>query len=86
MGGLVGFVDTSLDQAGDQLTLKVSDVTALWAAAERLGLAAPGSTPSDVYDVIGPRADPLLAECIAMLATPALMPGCSLDDLEVAPI
>ena len=30
------------------------------------------------------REDPALAECIAMLAAPALVPGCFLDDFEVA--
>ena len=65
------------------LTLKISDVAALWAAAAQRGLAAPGSCPADVYDVIGPREDPALAECIAMLAAPALVPGCFVDDFEV---
>ncbi|TFI59644.1 hypothetical protein E2493_04015 [Sphingomonas parva] len=65
------------------LTLKVSDVAALWAAAAQRGLASPGSRPADVYDVIGPREDPALAECIAMLAAPALVPGCFVDDFEV---
>ncbi|PSJ41963.1 hypothetical protein [Allosphingosinicella deserti] len=66
------------------LTLKVSDVAALWAAAAQRGLAAPGTNPADVFDVIGPREDPSLADCIAMLAGPVSVPGCSLDDLEIA--
>jgi hypothetical protein len=84
----MALADPKLEQPGYQvtLTLKVSDVAALWAAAARRGLAAPGATPDDVYDVIGPREDPSLADCIAMLTGPVSVPGCSLDDLEIAEI
>lgn len=77
--------DPSTDQLAYQvtLTLKVSDVAALWAAAAQRGLSVPGSTPADVYDVIGPREDPALAECIAMLTAPAAMAGCVLDEFDV---
>ena len=36
------------------LTLKVTDVAALWAAAAQRGLSAPGARHADVQDVIGP--------------------------------
>lgn len=75
------------------LTLKVEDVRALWAAAADRALAAPGMTLADVLDTIGPREDPSIAECIAMLTAPAALPGCALDayevieaDLELAPV
>lgn len=44
------------------LTLKVPDVAALRAAAAQRALAAPGTSPADVFDVIGPREDPSLAQ------------------------
>lgn len=82
------FADSNGGQPGYQvtLTLTVSDIAALWAAAAQRGLAAPGSDPADVYEVIGPREDPSVADCIAMLAGPVSVPGCSLDDLEIAGI
>ncbi len=65
------------------LSLTVEDARALWAAAADRALAAPGMTLADVLDTIGPREDPAIAECIAMLTAPAALPGCSLDSYEV---
>lgn len=65
------------------LTLTVEDARALWAAAADRALAAPGMTLADVLDTIGPREDPSIAECIAMLTAPAALPGCALDSYEV---
>lgn len=64
------------------LTLRIEDVGALWNAAMAQGLAA-GMQLEEVIETIGPREDPEIADCIAMLAAPAPMPGCSLDDLRV---
>lgn len=66
------------------LTLKVEDARALWAAAADRALAAPGMTLADVLDTIGPREDPAIAECIAMLTAPVALPGCVLDGYDVA--
>lgn len=70
------------------LTLKVSDAERLWVAAAERALASPGMTLSDVLDTIGPREDPSIADCLAMLTAPAELPGCLLDDFTVrdAPI
>ena len=65
------------------LTLSVSDVTALWASAAARLLAAPGAEFCDVVDVIGPREDPSICECIAALARPAPVVGCALEDFSV---
>lgn len=67
------------------LTLTVDDARALWSAAADRALAAPGMTLADVLDTIGPREDPAIAECIAMLAGPAKIAGCDLDAFEVLP-
>ena len=65
------------------LVLSVEDRGALWDAAAIKGMSAPGMRLGDVIDVIGPREDPAIAECIAMLAQPAPLPGCSLGGFDV---
>jgi hypothetical protein len=65
------------------LTLKVDDAEKLWIAAAERALASPGMTLADVLDTIGPREDPSISDCIAMLAAPADLPGCLLDDFAV---
>lgn len=65
------------------LTLNVEDARALWTAAAEKALQAPGMTLSDVLDTIGPREDPSIADCIAMLVVPAGIAGCTLDDFTV---
>ena len=67
------------------LTLTVDDMRALWSAAADRALAAPGMTLADVLDTIGPREDPALGECLAMLAGPMPIAGCSLDAFEITP-
>lgn len=65
------------------LTLAVVDPQALWAAAAAKLLSAPDMILSDVIDVIGPREDPSITDCIAMLAKPATLAGCLLDDFWI---
>lgn len=65
------------------LAFSIHDREALWEAAAKKGLAAPGMRLTDVIDVIGPREDPAIAECIAMLAPPATMAGCTLDRFDI---
>lgn len=65
------------------LTLSVEDVRALWSAAADRALAAPGMRLADVLDTIGPREDPSIADCIAMLTSPSALPGCTLESYEV---
>ncbi len=65
------------------LTLTVEDVQALWSAAAERALAAPGMTLGDVLDTIGPREDPSVADCVAMLTAPARIAGCELEGFEV---
>ncbi|QIG79681.1 hypothetical protein [Stakelama tenebrarum] len=65
------------------VTLDVVDVQALWNAAAERALQAPGMTLADVLDTIGPREDPSIADCLAMLAVPTAIPGCTLDDARI---
>jgi hypothetical protein len=65
------------------LTLNVEDAHALWSAAADKALQA-GMTLSDVLDTIGPREDPSIADCLAMLTAPSAIAGCMLDDFDVS--
>lgn len=65
------------------LTLAVVDPQALWAAAAAKLLCAPGMTLDDVLDVVGPREDPAIVACLAMLTKPVALPGCVMDDFWV---
>lgn len=71
------------------LSLSVADVGALWSAAAERALATPGATLADVIETLGPREDPSVADCIAMLAMPGAIGGCVAEDFavveEVAP-
>jgi hypothetical protein len=64
------------------LTLSVTDANALWVAAVDSGVAA-GLAHEDVEEIVGPREDPALADCIAMLTAPAPLAGCRLGDFLV---
>ncbi|MDB5671897.1 MAG: hypothetical protein JWO25_2856 [Alphaproteobacteria bacterium] len=66
-----------------ELSLSVADDRGLWAAAAEKGLAVPGATLEDVYELIGPREDPDLGGCLAMLTAPSAIAGCELHDFEV---
>jgi hypothetical protein len=65
------------------LTLNVEDAHALWSAAADKALQA-GMALSDVLDTIGPREDPSVADCLAMLTAPSAIAGCALDGFTVA--
>ncbi|MHA6721094.1 hypothetical protein ACX40Y_16805 [Sphingomonas sp. RS6] len=65
------------------LSLTVENASALWCAAAERALTAPGMTLADVLDTIGPREDPDIAECIAMLVVPTTVAGCGLDQVTV---
>ena len=66
------------------LTLNVEDAHALWSAAADKALQA-GMALSDVLDTIGPREDPSIADCIAMLTAPGAIAGCALNNYSVEP-
>lgn len=79
-----GHIAANTDQSFTvTLTLNVEDAHALWAAAAEKALQAPGMTLSDVLDTLGPREDPSIADCIAMLTAPTAIAGCALDDFSI---
>lgn len=65
------------------VTLVVTDPSALWSAAAARAMAAPGMTVENVLDTIGPREAPCVADCIAMLALPIAVAGCAVDDVWI---
>ena len=73
------------EQVRIALTFTVRDREALWDAAAARGLTAPGMDIDDVIDVIGPREDPSIPDCLAMLVQPMSAPGCLLDQFDVTP-
>ena len=70
-----------------QVTFSVSvfDQRTLWDSAVMKALSTSSLRIGDLINVIGPREDPHLAECIASLAQPAEIPGCALEDFDVEP-
>lgn len=65
------------------LTLGVGNIDALWVAAAAKASTMPGMTLEDVVDVLGPREDPEVAECLSMLTAPGALPGCALSDHRI---
>lgn len=65
------------------VTLTLTDATCLWNAARARLLAAPGGCEEMVEETIGPMEAPQLADCVALLCAPSLVPGCSVDDYWV---
>ncbi|QHL89746.1 hypothetical protein GVO57_01535 [Sphingomonas changnyeongensis] len=63
--------------------LSVNDAGSLWAAAAAKALSA-GMTIDEIAETIGPREDPSVADCIALLCEPAGLPGCAIEDFTVA--
>lgn len=67
------------------IAIDVVNPRALWNAALSRGLMAPGATFEDVVDTIGPSDDPAIVDCLAMLALPADLKGCSIEDFTIDP-
>lgn len=65
------------------LTLTVRHADALWDAAVSRAMNVPDTLLEDVVDVIGPREDPSISDCLTMLMLPRVLPGCEPDDFWV---
>lgn len=64
-------------------TLSVKDATALWHAAAARAIAMSGTELDDVIEMLGPREDPSIADCVAMLTVPSAIRGCDLEDFQI---
>lgn len=65
------------------LSLTVRHAGALWDAAVHRALQLPGTRLDDVVEVIGPREDPSISDCLAMLVMPRTLPGCEAEDFWI---
>ena len=65
------------------LTLSVEDAHRLWDAAAAHAARGGWMEPEDVIATIGPREDPRIADCVAMLAVPPRLDGCTLEDVSI---
>ncbi len=65
------------------LTLSVTDPEALWIAAAGRLLDVPEATLEDVYELIGPREDPSISDCIVVMAKPHSFAGVAMDDFWI---
>ena len=81
--GNMGYVSEASGSFTVSLSLTVEDARALWSAAADRALAAPGMTLADVLDTIGPREDPSIADCIAMLTSPGAIAGCAVESFDI---
>lgn len=66
-----------------ELRFSVRDARSLWAAAAAKALAIGLMTLEDVEDTLGPCEDPSIDDCIALLAEPGPVPGCTLAGFHV---
>jgi hypothetical protein len=79
-GARSGSCDRQQPEYQINVTIAVADPQALWTAAAARLLDAPDMTLDDVLDMIGPREDPSIGDCIATLAQPVAVAGCKMDD------
>lgn len=61
--------------------LNIDDASALWDAAAAKAMTYPDTTPETVVEMIGPREDPEIAECLLLLLQPSVA-GCDLVTLS----
>ena len=66
-----------------EFRFNVRDARSLWAAAAAKALAIGLMTLEDVEDTLGPCEDPSIDDCIAFLAEPNPVPGCTLSGFSV---
>lgn len=66
-----------------EFRFSVRDARSLWAAAAAKALAIGLMTLEDVEDTLGPCEDPSIDDCIALLAEPGPVPGCTLTGFHV---
>lgn len=72
-------VSNALYELRCQLT--IDDASALWDSAATKAMTYPDMTPETVVEMIGPREDPEIAECLLLLLQPSVA-GCELVTLS----
>lgn len=68
------------------MRLSVEDSALLWRAAAARAFTCMECTDLDVEDMLGPREDPSVADCLAMLVGPHDLDGCRFDAFSIVPV
>tara|TARA_R110000782_G_scaffold268047_4_gene364062 strand:- start:4525 stop:4944 length:420 start_codon:yes stop_codon:yes gene_type:complete len=68
------------------MRLSVEDSVLLWRAAAARAFTCMECTDLDVEDMFGPREDPSVADCLAMLIGPHDLDGCRFDAFSIVPV
>lgn len=68
------------------LCIRVEDAALLWRAAAAHAMCQPGAVLPDREDVLGPLDDPSIGDCIAMLAGPRPIAGCTFERFILTPV
>ena len=61
----------------------ITDPAALWRAAAQRCMNGTGLSPEDVFETLGPPEDPSVEDCLAMLLSAPLIPGCAIEDMAI---
>lgn len=81
--------NATADQAAlHQFTLRfsVEDRTALWDAAARQCAETAGLDHEEICEMIGPREDPQVEDCLMLLLAPSRIAGCRVEDIELSEV
>lgn len=82
----IGFFEPTANPTFEVVVrISVDHVGALWNAAMTAAVEIHGMDIEDAIDTIGPREDPAIADCIALLAAPSPVSGCTLESFDVIP-
>lgn len=65
------------------LKLRVDCVAGLWTAAAQHCMRVLASAEDEIIELIGPKEDPSIEDCLTILALPPLMPGCAMLDVSI---
>ncbi len=71
------------DEFKFSLRLRVEHPALLWQAAARLCLADPSLSGDDIEELIGPREDPSISDCLMVLTLSQTLPGCARVDASL---
>lgn len=66
-----------------EIVLSVESARQLWSCAFNKALSQTALTYADIQELIGSRDDPSVQACLALVAEPVHIPGCSLDEFRV---
>lgn len=66
-----------------RICVSVQDAAMLWRMAAATAMISGGLTEADVEDMLGPREDPNIADCIGLILGPGALAGCTFEEFVV---